>query len=43
MGKNKIILGTESGNVESKILDNQLVETKLEPEKTNWNEIPLEE
>jgi len=43
MGKNKIILGTESGNLESKILDKQLVETKIGPAKTNWNEIPLVE
>ena len=43
MGKNKIILGTESGNLESKILDKQLVETKIGPAKTNWNEIPLSE
>ena len=41
MNKNKIILGTESGNLESKILDKKLVETKIGPAKTNWNEIPL--
>ena len=41
INKNKIILGTESGNLESKILDEQLVETKIGPAKTNWNEIPL--
>ena len=41
--KNKIILGTESGNLESKILEEKLVETKLGPAKTNWNEIPLVE
>ena len=41
MHKNKIILGTESGNLESKILDEKLVETKIGPAKTNWNEIPL--
>ena len=41
--KNKIILGTESGNLESKILDDKLVETKIGPAKTNWNEIPLVE
>ena len=43
MHKNKIILGTESGNLESKILDEKLVETKIGPAKTNWNEIPLVE
>ena len=41
MNKNKIILGTESGNLESRILDKKLVETKIGPAKTNWNEIPL--
>jgi len=41
MNKNKIILGTESGNLESKILEEKLVETKIGPAKTNWNEIPL--
>ena len=39
--KNKIILGTESGNLESKILKEKLVETKLGLAKTNWDEIPL--
>ena len=39
--KNKIILGTESGNLESRILDKKLVETKIGSAKTNWNEIPL--
>ena len=43
INKNKIILGTESGNLESKILEEKLVETKLGPAKTNWNEIPLVE
>ena len=43
MHKNKIILGTESGNLESKILEEKLVETKIGPAKTNWNEIPLVE
>ena len=43
MNKNKIILGTETGNLESKILEEKLVETKLGPAKTNWNEIPLAE
>ena len=41
--KNKIILGTESGNLESKFLDDKLVATKIGPAKTNWNEIPLVE
>ena len=43
INKNKIILGTESGNLESKILDEKLVKTKLGLAKTNWNEIPLAE
>ncbi len=43
MDKNKIILGTESGNLESKILKEKLVETKIGPAKTNWDEIPLVE
>ena len=41
MNKNEIILGTESGNLKSKILDEKFVETKIGPAKTNWNEIPL--
>jgi len=41
MNKNKIILGTESGNLESKILGEKLVETKIGTAKTNWDEIPL--
>ena len=41
MNKNKIIIGTESGNLESKILEEKLVETKIGPAKTNWDEIPL--
>ncbi len=41
MNKNKIILGTKSGNLESRILDKKLVETKIGSAKTNWNEIPL--
>ena len=41
INKNKIILGTESGNLESKILKEKLVETKLGIAKTNWKEIPL--
>ena len=41
MNKSKIILGTEYGNLESKILEEKLVETKIGPAKTNWDEIPL--
>ena len=41
MNKNKIILGTKSGNLESKILGEKLVETKIGSAKTNWSEIPL--
>ena len=41
MNKNKIVLGTKSGNLESRILDKKLVETKIGLAKTNWNEIPL--
>ena len=41
MNKDKIILGTKSGNLESKILGEKLVETKIGSAKTKWNEIPL--
>ena len=41
MNKDKIILGTESRNLESKILGEKLVETKIGSAKTKWNEIPL--
>ena len=41
MNKNKIILGAKSGNLESKILGEKLVETKIGSAKTNWGEIPL--
>ena len=41
ISKNKIVLGTESGNLESKILEEKLVETKIGLAKTNWDEIPL--
>ena len=41
INKNKIVLGTESGNLESKILEEKLVETKIGLAKTNWDEIPL--
>ena len=41
MNKDKIILKTESGNLESKILGEKLVETKIGSAKTKWDEIPL--
>ena len=41
MNKDKIMLETESGNLESKILGEKLVETKIGSAKTKWNEIPL--
>ena len=41
MNKDKIILGTESGNLESKILGEKLVETKIGLAKNKWHEIPL--
>ncbi len=41
MNKKKIILGTESGNLESIILEEKLVETKIGKAKTNWKDIPL--
>jgi len=41
MNKDKIILGTESGNLESKILGEKLVETKIGSAKNKWDEIPL--
>ena len=41
MNKDKIILGTESRNLESKILGEKLVETKIGLAKTKWHEIPL--
>ena len=41
INKNKIVLGTESGNLESKILGEKLVETNIGPAKAKWNEIPL--
>ena len=36
-----IILSTSIGNLESKILEEKVVETKLDPARTNWKEIPL--
>ena len=41
MNKDKIILETKSGNLESKILGEKLVETKIGLAKTKWDEIPL--
>ncbi len=41
MNKDKIILGTESGSLESKILKEKIVETKIGRAKTKWDEIPL--
>ena len=41
MDKDRIVLWTKSGNLESKILGEKLVETKIGPAKTNWKEIPL--
>ena len=41
MNKDKIILGTKSGNLESKILGEKLVETKIGSAKNKWDEIPL--
>ena len=37
----EIILWTSSGELKSKILDNNLVETEIGIPKTNWDEIPL--
>ena len=37
----EIILWTSNGPLKSKILGNNLVETKIGIPKTNWNEIPL--
>ena len=41
--KKTIILTTLSGNLESKILENNLVTTKIGNAKIKWNEIPLSE
>ena len=41
LNKSKIIIQTESGNLESNILEEKLVETVIGLPKTNWNEIPL--
>ena len=40
-GKNEIEVWTSSGNLKSKILDNNVVETELGIAKIAWNEIPL--
>ena len=37
----EIILWTSSGELKSKILDDNLVETEIGIPKTNWDEIPL--
>jgi len=41
MNKDKIVLWTKTGNLESKILEEKIVETKIDSAKTKWNEIPL--
>ena len=43
LNKDKIILGTQSGNLESKILKEKLVETRIGLAKTKWDQIPLSE
>ena len=40
-GNKTIILATQSGNLKSKILENNLVTTEIGIAKTKWNEIPL--
>ena len=39
--KNEIEVWTSSGNLQSKIYEEKIVETKIGIPKTNWNEIPL--
>ena len=39
--KNQIEVWTSSGNLQSKIYEEKIVETKIGIPKTNWNEIPL--
>ena len=39
--KNEIEVWTSSGNLQSKIYEKKIVETKIGIPKTNWNEIPL--
>ena len=41
--KKEITVWTSSGSLKSKILGNNLVETKIGVMKTNWDEIPLSE
>lgn len=41
INKNEINLTTKSGNLSSKILNSNLVETVIGKAKTNWNEIPI--
>ena len=38
-----IVLKTKSGNLKSKILENNIVTTEIGNAKTNWDEIPLSE
>jgi len=39
--KEKIEVWTSSGNIKSKILENNIVETEIGVAKTKWNEIPI--
>ena len=39
--KNKIEVWTSSGNLKSKILDNNIVETEIGIPKTKWDQIPI--
>ena len=39
--RNEIEVWTSSGNLQSKIYEEKIVETKIGIPKTNWNEIPL--
>ena len=41
--KNLITVETSSGKLESKILDNNLIQTNIGKPKTNWDQIPLSE
>ena len=41
--KNLITVETSSGKLESKILENNLVQTNIGKPKTNWDQIPLSE
>tara|TARA_B100001057_G_scaffold477590_1_gene546981 strand:+ start:61 stop:864 length:804 start_codon:yes stop_codon:yes gene_type:complete len=40
-GNKTIVLKTKSGNLKSKILENNIVTTEIGEAKINWNEIPL--